>query len=206
MRGNVLFVDDERAILKTCQRLLRGGGLNVFIAEDGPAALDILAVEQMDIIISDVRMPGMDGHQLLRKVRELYPSTIRLLLSGHAEDKEIIRAILDGSCKMCILKPWDSQMLRKTIQQLLAVKEVLQARKLTAIVDKLDSLLISPRLFRKLMDLINQEAEMQEIAAVIAEVIAEDPAMTARVLHLVNSAFYGEECEKLINEVINMTE
>jgi HD-like signal output (HDOD) protein/CheY-like chemotaxis protein len=187
MGGRILFVDDEKAILKTFQRSLRGSGLEIFIAQDGQTALDILACHKIDIIISDIRMPKMNGQQLLRNVKELYSTTIRLILSGHAEEKEITKAMLDGSIKLYLLKPWDSKFLVKTIRQLLDVREVLRNRNLLTIINKMDGLRTLPRIYNKLADMIDQEAGEQEIA----EVIEEDPAIVARILHIANSAFYG---------------
>jgi HD-like signal output (HDOD) protein/CheY-like chemotaxis protein len=187
MGGSILFVDDEKAILKTFQRSLRGCGLEIFIAQDGQEALEILACQNIDIIISDMRMPKMNGQQLLRKVKELYPTTIRLILSGYAEEKEITKAILDGSSKLYLLKPWDTQFLVKTIRQLLDVREVLRNRNLFVIINKMAGLCTLPRIYNKLTELISQEADAQQIA----EVIEEDPAIVARILHIANSSFYG---------------
>jgi len=187
MEKKILFVDDEQPILNTFQRFFRGSGVTVFTAESGHRALEILAQEKIDIIISDMRMPQMSGHQLLRRVKELYPATIRLILSGHADEKEIIKALLDGSCKMYILKPWDGKSLQKTILQLLEIKEVLQARKLLTIINQIDSLHLRPQIFSRLMELIDANADMQHIAAVVEE----EPALAAKVLHMANSAFYG---------------
>ena len=187
MGRNILLVDDQKAILMTLQRLFIRSGLNIFLAESGQMALDILAQQDIDIIISDMQMPGMNGHQLLRKVKEMYPSTTRLILSGYVDEKEITRAMLDGSSKMYILKPWDSQMLGKTIRQLLDVRELLQNRNLLEIINKMGGLRALPRIYNKLMDMINQDADIQQIAALIEE----DPAITAQILHMANSAFYG---------------
>lgn len=187
MGRNILLVDDEKAVLKALQRSLIRNDLDIFMAENGQAALDILAHRNIDIIISDMRMPEMNGHQLLRKVKEMYPSTIRLILSGYVDENEITRAMLDGSSKMYILKPWDSQMLSKTIRQLLDVRELLQNRNLLEIINKTDGLCGLPRIYNKLMDMINQDVGTQQIAAVIEE----DPVITAQILHIANSAFYG---------------
>lgn len=187
MGNRILFVDDERAILNTVLRTLRGSGLEIFVAEDGPAALAILAVQEIDIIISDMRMPKMSGHQLLRRVRELCPSTTRVLLSGHAEEAEIAKALLDGSCKMYVLKPWDVQALLTTIRQLQAVRVILRDKKLLELINKIGEMCSLPRIFIKLKEMIDKDAAIEQIAAVLEQ----DPVMAARILHMVNSAFYG---------------
>ena len=187
MGRTILVVDDEKATLNAFQRSLRGKDFVIFTAGDGQSALDILAHENIDIIISDMRMPNMNGHQLLKKVKEMYPATTRLILSGYAEETEITKAILDGSSKMYLLKPWDSQMLIRTICKLLEVRELLQNRNLLLIINKMDGLHSLPRIFNKVMNMIDQEVDMQRIA----EVIEEDPVIAAKVLHIANSSFYG---------------
>lgn len=187
MGRNILLVDDERPVLKALKRSLMQSGLNIFMAESGQAALEILAHQKMDLIISDMRMPDMNGHRLLQKVKEKYPSTIRLILSGYADENEINRAMLDGSSKMYLLKPWDSQVLSKTIHQLLDVRELLQNKNLLEIINKIDGLCGLPRICNKVMDMINQDMSVEQIAAVIEE----DPVVTAQILHIANSSFYG---------------
>lgn len=187
MGNNILFVDDEMPVLKALKRTFLRNSFTVFIAASGQEALDILAHQDVDIVISDMRMPEMDGHQLLRKVKDLYPSTTRLILSGYADEKEISKTILDGSSKMYILKPWDSQLLSKTIQQLLDVRELLRNRNLLEIINEIEGLSALPRIYNKLMDLINQDVDVSQIASLIEE----DPAITSQILHIANSSFYG---------------
>lgn len=187
MERNVLFVDDEKAILNTFQRSLRGKGFGIFTAEDGPTALSILASQSIDIIISDMRMPTMTGHQLLRQVREIAPSTIRLILSGYVEESESSRAILDGSCKMYLLKPWDSQLLTKTLQHLFDVRTKLRNSTLLEVINKNDGLCSPPHIYTRVTEMIDKDVDTQQVASVLAE----DPVIAAKVLHMVNSAFYG---------------
>ena len=187
MERNILVVDDEKAILNAFQRSMRGKNFGIFTAGDGQAALEILAHESIDIILSDMRMPNMNGHQLLKKVKKMYPTTTRLILSGYAEETEITKAILDGSSKMYLLKPWDSQILTRTICKLLEVRELLQNQNLLTVINKMDGLHSLPRIFNKVMKLIDQEGNMQRIA----EVIEEDPVIAAKVLQVANSSFYG---------------
>lgn len=187
MGRQILLVDDELPVLKALQRTLLRKKITIFLAVSGQEALAICARQDIDIVISDMRMPNMNGHQLLRKIKELYPSTTRLILSGHADEKEIAKMLLDGSSKMYLLKPWDNQILSKTIEQLLDIRELLHNRNLLEIINEIEGLYALPRIYNKLMDLINQDADVSQIAGVIEE----DPAITAQILHVVNSAFYG---------------
>lgn len=198
MGKNILLVDDEMPVLKALQRTLLRKNLSIFIASNGQEALNLLARQEIDIVISDMRMPEMNGHQLLRKVKELYPSTTRLILSGYADEKEIAKTMLDGSSKMYMLKPWDSQMLSKTIQQLLDVRELLQRRNLLEIINKIERLCTLPRIYNKLMELINQDADVPQIA----NLIEEDPAIASQILHIANSGFYGVRTGSISQAII----
>ncbi|WP_018610023.1 HD domain-containing phosphohydrolase [Uliginosibacterium gangwonense] len=113
----ILLVDDEPNVLSSLRRLLRPQGYTTLTAPGGEAALDILGAQPVDLIISDMRMPGMSGAQLLTQVRERWPNVLRLLLTGHAEVSSAISAINEGGIYRYITKPWDDAELIKTIQQ-----------------------------------------------------------------------------------------
>ncbi len=193
-----MLVDDEMPVLRSLQRTLQRLNFGVFIADSGQAALDLLARQQVDIVISDMRMPYMNGHQFLRKVKEIHPSTTRLILSGYADEKEITKTLLDGSSKMYILKPWDSQQLQQTIRQLLDVRKRLSNCNLLETINEIEGLCALPRIYNKLMELIDQDADVTQIAAVIEE----DPAIAAQILHIANSAFYGIKTGSVSQAVI----
>ena len=108
----VMCVDDEPNILSALRRLFRSSGYRILLAGDGPQALDMLSREPVDLIISDMRMPGMDGAQLLEQVRQRWPETTRVLLTGYADVKSTIAAINRGEIYRYINKPWnDDEML-----------------------------------------------------------------------------------------------
>jgi len=108
----VLCVDDEPNILSSLRRLLRGKGYDVLTAGSGASALEILAVTPVDLVISDMRMPEMDGAQLLERVRLQWPAAVRMLLTGHSDIESTIAAINRGAIARYIRKPWtDSDVL-----------------------------------------------------------------------------------------------
>lgn len=108
---SVLIVDDEQSILRSLQRVLRNERFHTWSASDAQTALEILGTEPIDIIISDQRMPGMSGTELLTKVKERYPGVIRILFSGYSDFESIISAINDASVYKFISKPWDNKAL-----------------------------------------------------------------------------------------------
>ncbi len=114
---SMLIVDDESNILKSLKRLLIDTDYNVLTCESGAEGLEKLAENEVHLVISDYRMPGMDGVEFLSKVKEIYPETIRLILSGFADAAAMIGAINDGQVYKFIAKPWNDQELLTTIMR-----------------------------------------------------------------------------------------
>src|SRR5476649_2848238 len=102
----LLLVDDEPSILSALRRLFRPQGYRVLTAEGGAAALELVRDDTVDLVISDMRMPGMDGAQFLEKLRKLQPQAIRILLTGYADISSTIAAINGGEIHRYIAKPW----------------------------------------------------------------------------------------------------
>ncbi|WP_339532062.1 HD domain-containing phosphohydrolase [Pseudomonas mucidolens] len=119
-RPTVLLVDDEESILNSLRRLLRAQPYDVVLAGSGAQALDIMAAQPIDLIMSDARMPVMDGATLLAEAHRLYPSTSRILLTGYADLTLIIKAINEGQIHRYISKPWNDEEMLLTVRQSLA--------------------------------------------------------------------------------------
>src|SRR5450830_1117073 len=130
----ILCVDDEPNILSALKRLFRGKGWQVLSAEGGQAALALLETQNVDLVISDMRMPEMDGAQFLAQVRARWPDTVRLLLTGHTDINAIIKAINRGEIYRYITKPWDDNDI------LLLVKHALERRALELEKNRLEAL------------------------------------------------------------------
>jgi EAL domain-containing protein (putative c-di-GMP-specific phosphodiesterase class I)/CheY-like chemotaxis protein len=113
----LLLVDDEPSILASLKRLLRGDGYRILTAHSGQAGLDVLAAHPVDVIVSDQRMPGMTGVEFLRAVRQSYPDTVRLVLSGFTELQTVTDAVNAGAIYKFLTKPWDDAQLRAHVQE-----------------------------------------------------------------------------------------
>ena len=120
----LLLVDDEENIVAALRRLLRAEGWLLLSATSAEQALQLLARHEVDVILSDQRMPGMTGVELLRRVRQLYPETIRLVLSGYTELQSITDAINEGAIYKFLAKPWDDEQLRANLREAFALKEM----------------------------------------------------------------------------------
>lgn len=117
----VLCVDDEPNILSSLQRALRRPRLRVLTAPGGAEALQMLDGNEVDLVISDMRMPGMDGAQLLEEVRQRWPATTRMLLTGHADMASTVAAVNRGGISRYVAKPWDAAELLAAVEQVGAV-------------------------------------------------------------------------------------
>lgn len=138
-RANVLFVDDERRVLSTMRMLFRGEYNNAF-ANSAQEALDHIKDNPVDVIVSDQRMPGMTGVDLLREAKNLRPEAMRILLTGYSDLNAIIGSINEGEIFRFVNKPWVNQDLKDTVAQAVA------AAKATAhaIVESTDSAAATP--------------------------------------------------------------
>ncbi len=120
----ILLVDDEVMVLKTLARLLRAEPFAVFTAESPEAALDVLARESIQVVISDQHMPGRNGVELLKRVRELFPDVVRIMLTGYTEMNIAVDAINEGQVHRLMTKPWNDQDMRATVRQALDTWEM----------------------------------------------------------------------------------
>lgn len=115
MIATILVVDDEPNVLRSLKRLLFGTDYNVLTAASGEEALTLFGAQDIHLVISDYRMPGMNGVEFLSQVKKLHPETIRIVLSGYADAHAIVEAINDGEVYKFIAKPWNDQDLLTTL-------------------------------------------------------------------------------------------
>lgn len=124
----VLLVDDDANVIASVVRLLRQEGCCVLTANGAESALDVLSQENVDVIVTDQRMPGMTGVELLEKAKILYPDTIRILLSGHADIAAVTDAVNKGAVYKYLTKPWDNHVLRMNIEEAFQQRELMRER------------------------------------------------------------------------------
>lgn len=189
MKKNILFVDDEKQILRAIKRLFLSENYNVFLAESGKDALEILKNNHISIMVTDMRMPGMGGYELLQTVKALYPETLRLILSGYADENQIFNAIQNNLAKLYMFKPWDNEKFVDMINQISNFEDLRQNKRILNIIDKIDVLPTLPERYNKFNKLVESDASIDKIS----DFIEEDPSISASVLHIANSAFYASK-------------
>jgi HD-like signal output (HDOD) protein len=183
----VLFVDDERRVLVGLERMLFGLNRDweILLADSGDAALAEFDRGMIDVVVTDMRMPGMDGAELLKRIQQKSPSTLRMLLSGHTETQAAMRAL--NVAQQFLSKPCEPQLLVDTIEGAVALRNLLADPAIGEVVGRMKRLPAAPHVFAKLnLALQDPNCDARQIGAILAE----DPAMTAKVLHMANSAFF----------------
>lgn len=187
MKG-ILFVDDEPGVLAGLSGLLRKqrNDWHMTFVPSGAEALRELAAAPYDVIVSDMRMPQMDGAALLRRVQKEYPHVVRIVLSGQTEE-EVSRRLVHVAHQF-IAKPCEGRELRQTIERTCDLQALLDRPALREAVGQLGQLPVKPSLFAKLVAVLQEpRSSMADAAAVIEQ----DVGASAKMLQLVNSAFFG---------------
>jgi HD-like signal output (HDOD) protein len=184
----VLFVDDEAPVLEAMKRAMHRmrGEWTMEFRTSGAAALQALETFPADVVVSDMRMPGMDGWELLAQVKKLYPQTARLVLSGYSDPGAIMRLV--GTAHQYMAKPGESETLKTAIAQTQVLKTLLSNQELARVMGSVGTLPSFPQAFQDISNCLRRpNASISDAAAIIAR----DVGMTANVMKLVNSAYFG---------------
>ena len=187
MKKSILFVDDDVPVLNGLRvRLhrLRDEWDMQFVA-GGAEAVDFLGRSHCDVVVTDMRMPGMDGAELLSIVRDRWPDTVRIVLSGYAELQQVVRLV--PYAHQYYSKPCEAGQLENLIDRCLRLHELLRQPTLRAVVGRVCKLPTVPQVYARLQTLLASDTTSVHV---VAELIASDAAITAKVLQLVNSAFF----------------
>ena len=188
MKKRVLFVDDEPLVLQALQRLLRPmrEQWEMEFVDGGAKTLECLEATPCDAVVSDMMMPGMNGVQLLQRIRSQWPGTIRIVLSGHAEQQLAIQCV--GVAHQFLSKPCDTEVLRSTIVRAMELGFAVRSEPLLNIVGRLEHLPSLRAVSMKLLRLLdNPTSTTMEIGALMES----DTALAAQILKIANSAFFG---------------
>ncbi len=186
-KPTVLFVDDEISVLEGLRRsfIRLSDSLTVLTANSALKALDIVTKQPVDIIITDLRMPGMDGVQLLETVRHASPETTRIILSGCSERDVPFKTA--GPAHRHYSKPCSSAKLTEVIVRTMAIRNRLRTPELVELVTSIKSI---PALPKALMELLNEIQSPSGSVAGLARIIGSDVGLSAQVLKIANSGFF----------------
>jgi HD-like signal output (HDOD) protein len=155
-------------------------------AESGDAALEKLQQKHFDVIVTDMRMPEMDGVELLEQVKKCHPDMIRFVLSGHSDREMIKRSV--GTAHQFLSKPCNADYLKASIKKALLLRQRLASQQLRRMIGNIGSLPVLPALYQKLQTALKDpNCDIERVA----NIISQDVSMSGKILHLVSSAFFG---------------
>jgi HD-like signal output (HDOD) protein len=183
-----MFVDDEENVLSALSNLLRKRRKvwDMHFVLGGANAIELMATTTFDVVVSDMRMPGIDGPTLLERVKRDSPTTARVVLSGHADRPSILRTL--SVAHQFLNKPCDAASLEGVITRTSSLSALLQNPAVRAVVGSVNSLPSPPDVYWALTRAL---ADGNSGAAEVSAIIAKDPAMSAKMLQMVNSAYFG---------------
>ncbi len=184
----VLFVDDELRVLNGLRRMLRStqSSWEMTFANSGAEGLEVLARTPHDVIVADLRMPGMDGAELLKRVAQQHPNTVRIVLSGQPEMEHFLKTV--GPAHQYLSKPCGADRLKSTVNRASAVQRLLTAPALLEIVSGMESL---PSRSAVVQELLRELMSPDCTVRTVSEIVKRDMGLTTRVMRVVNSAFFG---------------
>jgi len=187
-KKRILFVDDEPMILQGLQRTFRKmrHEWGMAFASGGKEALQILDATPMDVVVTDLKMPEMDGTRLLSEIKKHHPHVVRIILSGHVKHDMTLQSV--QIAHQCLAKPCDAEILKLTLKKIFALKDILSDDAIKKIVSQIESLPSMPAIYTEIIE--EMQSEDPSIKKV-GDIIAQDASMAAKILQVVNSVFFG---------------
>jgi len=187
-KKRILFVDDETNIIDGLKRMLRKqqGEWDMSFSSNGEEALAIAQEQPLDVVITDIRMPGMGGDELLEHFVRLWPETARIVLSGHADESTTHRVL--NVAHQFLSKPTSADQLQQAVSRACSLQDIIRNKRIREVVAQCDTLPSLPSLYVELQEAAESDtANAQAIGAILSH----DIGMSAKILQLVNSSFFG---------------
>ena len=187
MEGKVLFVDDEEKVLSSLRRSFFKTSLKIDTALGAAEGLNFLEKNSVDIVVSDVKMPEMDGISFLKQVRKLYKEPSRMILSGYVEESNILKSIATGVCFDYVTKPWEYNDLLNRFARILTMKKLLKNDRLVSVINNIGEIPHTANIIARLESAIEADESFDQISIIVSY----DISVTTKILQIANSAFYG---------------
>lgn len=185
----LLCVDDEVNTLSALKRLLRKEAVQILTAESGTAALELLKTQPVQLILTDFRMPEMNGIEFLKQAKQIAPHAVRIVLSGYADLKVLLDAVNEGEVYRFITKPWDDQQLLSTLQQCFEYYRILEENRIM----HQELIQLNLKLKNKIIsDLAEKNATKQIVDALPEGLIAIDHNGLIQLINPYAKKHYGD--------------
>ncbi|MGE4297608.1 MAG: response regulator [Desulfovibrionaceae bacterium] len=183
----ILFLDDDQALLRGMERMLfNKKDWRMSFADSGAKALEAMGREAFDVIVADLRMPGMDGAQVLQEVQKRHPGVVRIVLSGHSDSELVTRAVQPAH--QFLSKPCGSDELIRIIQRAFDLRTTFTDPKIRETITRIGTLPVMPTVYAQLMAALKDDS--QSIGD-IGEIVSRDVGLSSNLLKVVNSSFFG---------------
>lgn len=188
----VLFVDDEKNILSSLRRVMRKEPWETLLANSAQEGLVMLQNHKVDLVVSDMRMPDMDGADFLQQVKTRYPDTIRVILTGDADRDTVTNMLQHEYAHQMLMKPWDQDELKALLNKLLQHRDDQKEAGdwLRETFTDVQSLPTLPKVYLEIKEVLAQADDLSTKR--IGEVIEKDPSISVRLLKWANSAIFGQ--------------
>jgi len=187
-KPKILFVDDEENILTSLRLSLRPmhAKWDFSFALGAQEALSILAGNPHEVVVTDMRMPGIDGAQLLKEVQQLYPESMRIILSGYSTEESVLKTV--ELAHQYLNKPCRPMDLIQAIDKALGLRDILISGRFKSVIARLETLPTLPVIYNQLVSTLQDE---NTTLKQVGDIVSQDVGMSASILRLVNSAFFG---------------
>lgn len=188
IKHKILFVDDEQYVLDGLKRMLRSmrHDWDMHFALSARQALSIMEKHPADVIVSDMRMPEMNGAELLTQVMNNYPGTIRIILSGHSKPEAVMQTVLPAH--LYLSKPCNPEKLKSVIFRALQTRKYIPDQAFRSVISRITKLPTVPDVYTRVVDeFSSDDSSMSKVG----KIISQDVGMCAQLLKLVNSSFFG---------------
>ncbi len=184
--NTILYVDDDRDQLRRVHELVRKK-YRILTADNGESALKLLGHHQVDLVISDLQMPKMDGTRFLQRVRLDHPDVLRVLACEDREKEDVALCLRQGIACGFLTKPWSGSSLLERLDRLFREQCPQDTPELRQMIGEAGELPTIEERYMNIVNLIYRDASISEIAAEIER----DQSVAAQILHLMNTAYYG---------------
>lgn len=183
----ILFVDDEPELLNSLRARLykRRGEWDMVFVSSAAAAFEALEQQAADLIVTDIRMPDIDGRELLSVMKARWPKTVRIVLSGYSEQMQLLQLV--SLAHQYLSKPCDAQQLENIIERCLRLQNLLTGERLRSVVGSIGALPAMPKIYAQLQTALS---DPDISTAKLADIIAHDPAIATKLLQVANSSFF----------------
>lgn len=196
----ILFVDNEKIVTRELKKLFNDDQHHYVFFNDGQSVLDFMELNHVDLVVSDIGMPEMNGFELLRTIKAAYPRTTRIAMCQYSNNHIVKKLVEENLAQFYVFKPWQVQEFIQNIHKIINMQQALFTKEMLEKISGMKRLPTLPAMYMNLTQLIVKDAPIEEISLLIEQ----DPAISATVLRIANSAYYGRRTGNIAGALMNI--